>query len=36
MYTADLVKKKVGARPRRTSAFLMLDDTFGAGVLETI
>jgi len=32
-YTAELVKKKLGARPRPTAAFVMLDDTYATGVL---
>lgn len=35
-YTAELVKKKLGARPRPTAAFVMLDDTYAASVLETL
>ncbi|MEZ4427198.1 MAG: bifunctional aminotransferase class I/II-fold pyridoxal phosphate-dependent enzyme/GNAT family N-acetyltransferase, partial [Nannocystaceae bacterium] len=35
-YTAELVKKKLGARPKPTSAFVMLDDTYSASVLATV
>lgn len=35
-YTAELVKKKLGARPQPTASFVMLDDTYAAGVLATL
>ncbi|MEZ4384737.1 MAG: aminotransferase class I/II-fold pyridoxal phosphate-dependent enzyme [Nannocystaceae bacterium] len=35
-YTAELVKKKLGARPRPTAAFVMVDDTYAASVLATL
>lgn len=35
-YTAETVKKKVGARPHPTTAYVLIDDTFGAGVLQNL
>ena len=35
-FTAETVKKKVGARPRPTCAYALVDDTFGANVLLNI
>ena len=35
-FTADIVKRKVGARPRPTCAYALVDDTYGANVLMNI
>lgn len=35
-FTAELEKKKLGARPKPTCAYVMLDDTFSASVLEAV
>jgi len=35
-FTAETIKKKVGARPRPTCAFALIDDTFGANILMNI
>ncbi|MEM7153765.1 MAG: aminotransferase class I/II-fold pyridoxal phosphate-dependent enzyme [Myxococcota bacterium] len=35
-YTAELIKKKLGARPAANSAFVMLDDTYSASVLANL
>ncbi len=35
-FTAEIVKRKVGARPRPTCAYALVDDTFGARVLANL
>lgn len=35
-FTAEVVKRKIGAAPRRTCAYALVDDTYGANILMNI